>query len=367
MLKYRGARVIRAGIIGFVLVLLVVAVGLAPERLLGWATSLRYQALFTDASGLTAGNDVTVAGMTVGKVTGIALKDPNALVTFTVDGSVPLGAQTTAHVRTGTLLGERTLTLESSGEDTLRPMEIIPTSRTFSPYSLTDAVGELTTNATATDTANVNQALDTLSATIDQIAPQLGPAFDGLTRISAALQERNTALGELFTSGRDVTEILAQRSDQIAALIVNANDLVGMLSERRSVIVELLAHTSAVTREVSGMVADNEAELAPTLDKLNSVLAMLERQRDNIALALPRLAKYQITLGETVANGPYYSAYIPNLDLPPILQPFLDYAFGFRRGVDAGQPPDDAGPRSEIPFPYNGIPQESVLPPEPPR
>ena len=358
MLKYRGVRLVRAGFIGFVLVVLVIAVGLSPERLLGWATSLRYQALFTDASGLATVTSLPVAGMAVGKVTSVSLQDPNALVTFTVQGSVGLGDRTTAHVRTGTLLGERTLTLESSGDHALRPMEVIPTSRTFSPYSLTDAVNELTTNATDTDTADVNQALDTLSATIDQIAPQLGPAFDGLTRISAALQERNTALAELFTSGKDVTEILAQRSDQIAALIVNANDLVGMLSDRRSAIVELLAHTSVVAREVSGLVADNEAELAPTLDKLNSVLAMLERQRDNIALALPRLAKYQITLGETVSNGPYYSAYIPNLDLPPILQPFLDYAFGFRRGVDAGQPPDDAGPRAEIPFPYNGIPQE---------
>jgi phospholipid/cholesterol/gamma-HCH transport system substrate-binding protein len=358
MLKYRGGNVIRAGFIGFVLVVLVIAVGLSPERLLGWATSLRYQALFTDASGLAAGNDVTVAGMAVGTVTSVSLQDPNALVTFTVDSGVGLGDRTTAHVRTGTLLGERTLTLESSGDESLRPMAVIPTTRTFSPYSLTDAVNELTTNVTTTDTAGVNQALDTLSATIDQIAPQLGPAFDGLTRISTALQERNTALAELFTSGRDVTEILAQRSDQIAALIVNANDLVGLLSDRRSAIVELLAHTSVVAREVSGLVADNEAELAPTLDKLNSVLAMLERQRDNIALALPRLAKYQITLGETVSNGPYYSAYIPNLDLPPVLQPFLDYAFGFRRGVGAGQPPDNAGPRAEIPFPYNGIPQE---------
>ncbi|AFM16711.1 virulence factor Mce family protein [Mycolicibacterium chubuense NBB4] len=361
--KYRGAPVIRAGIIGIVVAVLIVAVGLAPERLIGWATSLRYQALFADASGLATGNDVTVAGMTVGKVTGIRLQDPDALVTFTVNGSVVLRDKTTAHIRTGTLLGERTLTLESAGEDTMHPMDTIPPSRTFSPYSLTDAVGELTTNAAGTDTADVNQALDSLSATIDQIAPQLGPAFDGLTRISAALEERNTALGQLFGSGRDVTEILAQRSDQIATLIVNADDLVGTLSERRSAIVELLAHTSVMAREISGLVADNEKELAPTLDKLNSVLAMLERQRDNIALALPRLAKYETTLGETVANGPYYSAYIPNLDLPPVLQPFLDYAFGFRRGVNAGQPPDNAGPRAEIPFPYNGIPQETQLGP----
>ena len=33
MLKYRGAKLIRAGFIGVVLVVLVIAVGLAPERL----------------------------------------------------------------------------------------------------------------------------------------------------------------------------------------------------------------------------------------------------------------------------------------------------------------------------------------------
>jgi len=357
MLKYRGAGVIRAGFIGVVVILLVIAVGLAPERILGWATSIRYQAVFSDVSGLAVGNDVTVSGMKLGKVTAVTLQDPNALVTFTVDSATSLGGQTTAHIRTGTLLGQRVLTLESTGGDTMSPMALIPLNRTSSPYTLTDAIGELTTNTTGTDTAELTESLDTLSATLDQIAPQLGPAFDGLARISEALNGRNSALGRLFESGRDVTEVLATRSDQISTLILNANDLLGMLSARRQTIVELLANTSAVAREVTGLVRDNEHELAPTLEKLNTVLAMLERQRDNIALALPRLAKYQITLGETVSSGPYYSAYIPNLDLPSVLQPFLDYAFGFRRGVDAGKPPDDAGPRAELPFPRNGIPE----------
>ncbi|MDZ4270159.1 MAG: MCE family protein [Mycobacterium sp.] len=357
MLKYRGAGVVRAGFIGVVVIVLTVTVGLAPERLLGWATSIRYQAVFADLSGLAVGNDVTVSGMKLGKVTAVSLQDPNALVTFTVDSSTALGSKTTAHIRTGTLLGQRNLTLESAGEGTLSPMSVIPLTRTSSPYTLTEAIGELTTNTTDTDTARLTKSLDTLSATIDQIAPQLGPTFDGLARISQALNARNSALGELFASGRDVTEVLASRSEQVSTLILNGNDLVGMLSDRRRTIVELLAYTSAVSREVTALVHDNEQELAPTLDKLNAVLAMLERQRDNIAVALPRLAKYQITLGETVSSGPYYSAYIPNLDLPPVLQPFLDYAFGFRRGVNAGQPPDSAGPRAELPFPRNGIPE----------
>ncbi|PTF22348.1 mammalian cell entry protein, partial [Staphylococcus epidermidis] len=66
MLKYRGANLIRPGFIGTVLILLVVAVGLAPDRLVTWATTIRYEALFSEAGGLLPGNKVLVSGVNVG-------------------------------------------------------------------------------------------------------------------------------------------------------------------------------------------------------------------------------------------------------------------------------------------------------------
>lgn len=356
MLKYRGAQLVRAGFIGVVLVLLVIAVGLQPERITSWATSVRYQALFTEAGGITAGNDVTVSGIKVGTVSDVVLQNGDALVSFTVEGNVPLGSETQAHIRTGSLLGERVLTLESDGDGAMRPMTVIPVLRTSSPYSLTDAVSELTTNIDATDEQDLNQTLDLLSATLDQIAPELGPAFEGISRLSASLNNRDQSLGALFDSAADVTGIISERTTQINALILNGNDLLGVLNARRQAIVTLLANTSALAQELTALVADNEAELAPTLERLNSVTAMLENNRDNIAKALPGIAKFQITQGESVANGFYYNAYIPNLLLPQLLTPFLDYAFGFRTGVDQGRPPDNVGPRSTLPLPYNGIP-----------
>ncbi|MDX1885060.1 MCE family protein [Mycolicibacterium sp. 120270] len=368
MLKYRGTKLIRTGFMGVVLATLIVLVGLSPETLTQMATAIRYKAQFGDAGGLTPGNDVTIAGIKVGSVSDVTLEGPNALVTFAIDGTVELGSDTTAHVRTGTLLGERVLTLESAGQNTMRPLDVIPVSRTASPYSLTEAVSELTTNTAGTDTAALNQSLDTLSETLDQVAPQLGPTFDGITRLSQAINERDDQLGELLENGADVTKILSERSNQVNTLILNANDLVAVLNERRYAIVELLAHTSALSEQLSGLIHENEEKLAPTLEKLNAVTAVLERNRDNIAQALPGLAKFQITLGETIGNGPYYQAYIPNIFFAEIFQPFFDYAFGFRRGTNAGQPPDNAGPRAELPFPYNGIPMENEKwgPPPPP-
>lgn len=352
----------RAGFIGVVLIILVITVGLQPERLITWATSLRYEALFTEAGGLVSGNDVTVSGIKVGSVSSVELVNGDALVGFTIDGKYALGSDTTADIRTGTLLGERVLALESDGSGTLDRSRPIPTSRTTSPYSLTDAVSDLTANTAATDTDTLNQSLDTLAASLDQIAPQLGPTFDGLSRLSQSLNNRNESLAELLRTAGDVTGIFAERSKQVNELILNSNDLLAVLNERRYAITSLLNATSAVSQELTGIVADNEKELAPALEHLNTVVAMLEKNRDNLAKMLPGAAKYYITQGEIVANGAYYNALVPNLVFGQILQPFMDYAFGFRRGMDAGQPPDQAGPRAELPFPRNGIPQPGDLP-----
>ena len=119
MNKYRGSSLIRAGFIGVVLIILVIAIGLQPERMMSWATALRYQALFTEAGGLVVGNDVTVSGIKVGSVSSVGLENGDALVGFTIDGKYALGSDTTAHIRTGTLLGERVLALESEGSGTL--------------------------------------------------------------------------------------------------------------------------------------------------------------------------------------------------------------------------------------------------------
>jgi len=357
MNKYRGKGLIRAGFIGAVLMVLVIAVGLQPERIVSWATALRYQAVFTEAGGLLPGNEVKIAGYTVGSVTDVSLEHGEAVVTFTVDSSVPLGSQTTAHIRTGTLLGERILTLNSQGSSTMSPLDRIPLSRTSSPYTLTDAVSELATNAAGTDTESVNQSLDVLAGTIDRIAPQLSPTFDGLTRLSRSVNERNETVAELLKHTADMTGILSERTNEVNTLILNANDLTAMLVERRQAIVNMLNATSALAQTFSGLIEDNEKELVPTLERINAITEMLEKNRDNIAKALPGLAKYESGLSELVATGPYYIGYIPNLTQGSFLQPFLDYAFGFRRGVNAGQPPDNAGPRAEIPFMYNGIPQ----------
>lgn len=341
MIRYRGRKLLKPGFIGVVLALLIILVGLAPERLVTLATAVQYHAVFGDGGGLAVGDNVMVSGTKVGSVSGISLHKGTAVVDFTVKGTTRLGSDTTAHIKTGSLLGRRIVALDPAGTTPLRPGDTIPLTRTSAPYSLTDAVSDLTTNVAATDTNQLNQSLETMSATLDQIAPKLGPTFDALTRLSQSVNARNESLRDLLANAAHVTDILAQRSQQVNRLILNANTLLAVLVERRDAIVQLLANISVVAKEVSGLVADNEAELAPTLDRLNSIAAMLENNRDSISKALPALAKQVQTQGEAVSNGSYYNAYLSNLGSGPILQPFLDWAFGIQ-------------PRSLLPLPNCG-------------
>ena len=72
----------------------------------------------------------------------------------------------------------------------------------------------------------------------------------------------------------------------------------------------------------------------------------------------------QITLGEAVSNGFYYSAFVPNLSIPQIFQPFLDYLWGFRT-FDTARGPGFPSPvpRALLPFPLqrdSGVPRLHV-------
>ncbi|HLS76019.1 MAG TPA: MCE family protein [Nocardia sp.] len=326
--RYRGAHLTRHGVTGVVLVVCVIALGLQAEQFIAWSTTVRYTAVFAEAGGLGVGDEVVLSGVTVGTVTRLSLDHGDARVDFRVRDRITLGGGTSAHIKTGSLLGRRVLTLAPAGPGTLRPGEVIPIERTSSPYSLTDAVGELAATVGETDTAALDPALDTLATTLDRVAPQLGPAFDGLTELSRTINSRDETLRALLTATADVSGILAESAAQLNTLILDANALLQTLVARRQAIVDLLAGTAAVAEQLRALVADNEAELAPTLDRLNSVVAMLEDNRDNIAAALPGLAKVAMTQGEAVSGGPFYNAFVANLIPGDLIQPFIDQAFG---------------------------------------
>src|SRR5699024_5130013 len=95
-----------------------------------------------DAAGLNTGDQVQVAGMQVGTVRKIELDGDQVRVRFDIDTDVELGADTSAQIKTDSILGRRALGVFSDGRGELAD-RTIPIDRTSVPYSLTSALGDL--------------------------------------------------------------------------------------------------------------------------------------------------------------------------------------------------------------------------------
>ena len=101
-----------------------------------------YTAYFAEAAGLQAGNEVRVAGVIVGRVTGISLAGDKVAVNFKVKGAW-VGNDTTAAIKIKTLLGDKFLALDPLGTQPQNPATPIPLARTTSPYDVTQAFNGL--------------------------------------------------------------------------------------------------------------------------------------------------------------------------------------------------------------------------------
>jgi phospholipid/cholesterol/gamma-HCH transport system substrate-binding protein len=97
----------RTGIFGIVLVTCLVLVSFGYTKLPFWPQGRSYEAFFTDAGGITQGNDVAVSGIKVGQVSSVELAGDAAKVTFTVDRHVKVGDQTLVAIKTDTVLGQK--------------------------------------------------------------------------------------------------------------------------------------------------------------------------------------------------------------------------------------------------------------------
>src|SRR6202035_4638686 len=112
----------------------------------------------------------------------------------------------------------------------------------------------------------------------------------------------------------------------------------------------------AFATQFKGFIADNRAQLRPALDKLNGVLTIVDNRRDRLKLMLRYLNQYAMSLGESVASGPFFKAYVANLLPGQFVQPFVDAAFS-----DLGLDPATLLP-SQLSNPQVGQPGTPPLP-----
>ncbi len=349
------------GAIGVTVVAVAMVGALQYKSLPFFNNGQTYSAYFSETGGLAVDSPVQVSGFKIGQVTDLELDGNRVLVTFEVDKDMPLGDRTEAAIKTRTLLGSKVLEVTPRGEGRLDGP--IPVDRTTPPYQLPDALGDVASAIRGLDTNQLSDSLSTLAETFKDTPADLQVAVAGVARFSDTLGKRDQELRSLLTNANKATTVLAQRSSDVANLIKDTNALLATLQTQSGSLDAIAGHLSAVSKQLSGFVADNRGKLKPALDKLNGVLALVNKYKDNIQQSLKMLNSYAMSFGETLSSGPFFKAYLANLLPGQFVQPFVDAAFS-DLGVDpnvllpsqladpqVGQP---GTPPLPVPFPRTG-------------
>jgi phospholipid/cholesterol/gamma-HCH transport system substrate-binding protein len=112
-----------------------------------------------------------------------------------------------------------------------------------------------------------------------------------------------------------VSGVLDQRKSQIVNLFDTGSTLFGYLNQQRQVIDTLLINTTEVSRQLTGLVKDNQGQIEPMLDRLNHTIHNLNEQSDNLNATVSAFTRNLRSIGEVVSAGPYWSAHLA--DMPP--------------------------------------------------
>ncbi|OBH49261.1 MCE family protein [Mycobacterium sp. E2479] len=253
--KHLGTKVaIFAVVMLFILGGLVVTFGQ-----LRFSSTATYHAEFTSVSRLEAGQDVRIAGVTVGSVKNIAIQGDHADVTFSLDKQYQIYSSTRAVIRYQDLVGARYLEV-TSGPGELRrlpPGSTVPRSHTEPALDLDALLGGLRPVLKGLDAGKINQVSNA---------------------IVELMQGKGGALADFLSSTGSFTHTLAARDELVHEVIDHLNTTLGTLDEKGT-------------------------QLDTSVDQLQRLITTLSQGRDPIAGAIPPLASSESDLTEMLAQS----------------------------------------------------------------
>lgn len=298
------------GFVGIAVILALMIGAFRADRLPIIGAGDTYKANFADVGGLRTGNEVRVAGVTVGKVKDIELVRDNAQVTFKLDKGTELGAETAAEIKVRTLLGAEYLALLPAGSGQLAKGSVIPRSRTTAPYNIVDAFSELSATTDEIDLDQVSEALTALADIAEATPTEFRGAIKGVSELSVNLAARDEQINTLLQNLRRVSKVLNDQGPDLVALFQDASELFDAISERRDTVHELLVSTQELSATLIKFIDATEAELKPVLDKLQRVTDMLRRNEASLDEALRIYPGWIHSLGNSLAVGPWWDIFV---------------------------------------------------------
>ncbi|MBF6372220.1 MCE family protein [Nocardia farcinica] len=307
--RFDSNRYFWLGVLGAILVVVLLAVS-SVFRLLGVGQQ-EIKAEFVQAAGIKVGDKVNAAGVSIGTVSGAEIEGDHVLLTLNVDKSVELGPDAKASIKMATLLGARYVDLVP-GDGSGLPDGRIPVSNTTVPYDLADVVQIGTPKFEELDTAKLAESLNLINQQMGD-SPQLtAQALDSVGALAKIIDTRREQVDTLLKDLDRVTGILADNRNSMLLVITQGEAIANRVMERQDLLRQLLDNIATLTRQLQQIGADNNNQIGPTIDQLNTMAEGLQKNKDNLDRLLSILPPSLRYLSNSWGgNGPYVDVAVP--------------------------------------------------------
>ncbi|MFB7718016.1 MULTISPECIES: MlaD family protein [unclassified Nocardia] len=287
-------RELRRGIIGAALVALgLLAAGVLFVVPFGKHT---YTAELSEAQSVKTGDDVRIAGISVGEVKSLELKPDRVVMRFTVNSDVFLGDQTSLDIRMLTIVGGHYVAVFPAGDKALGD-KAIPPDRVRLPYSLAQTFQDAATPLAKIDGQTLNRNLAALGNSVDGAPDSLRTTLQTVSTYVDALDRQRTQVSNAVSVADEYVRMYDGAKTDLGRLMDNANLLVTVLADKHSEMAEALRLLSAVLDRLDGAQPQWDASLKP---KLNDAITQLEQLGTRFAPTLTAAQELQQKLSSLV-------------------------------------------------------------------
>lgn len=307
--RFDNNRYFWLGILGGVLIVVLLLVS-SVYKLVGVGEQT-VEAEFVQAAGIKVGDKVNVAGVGSGRVAGAKLEGDHVLLTLNVSDDVKLGPDARASIKMATLLGARFVDLDPGDGSGLKGGRIL-VSNTSVPYNLSDVVQVGTPKFEALDTEKLAAALNLINKQIGDSPELMVQALDSVGALAKVIDARKGEVDGLLKDLDRVTQILGDNRNSVLLVITQGEAIANRVMERQGLLRQLLDNIAALTKQLQEIGAENNDQLGPTIQQLNTMAEGLQKNKDNLdrmlSLMPPTLRYLANSYG---GSGPYGDVGLP--------------------------------------------------------
>jgi phospholipid/cholesterol/gamma-HCH transport system substrate-binding protein len=295
----------------------------------GFGSTTDYKAVFSSASLLTKGDDVRIAGLTVGSVKSVKIYDrKHAMVTFSVKSDVPLTTASHADIRFLNLVGDRYMSL-AQGEPGAKPLPdgaTIPMSQTTPALDLTALFNGFQPLFTALDPDEINE----LSLNLVKVLQGEGGTIQSLLSRTASLTntlaDRDELIGQVVTNLSGMLETVDSHHQQLDTLVVQLKDWLGNVAKDRNVIGRSVQNVSTLADELATLLVQGRPAIKADVQQIRRLAAVLKKPESKAVInevleRLPTMFRRQVRIG---SYGSWYNYYLCDFDGQIILPKLVD-------------------------------------------